>query len=578
MARMPAVQYGEGGAAPSGWTDLQHVYRTRLEYTTNHPGQLEVECGATGGAPPALLSCIRLLSYDVPGAGGRASIFTGRIDEVRPIHTTNVGHIWQIRARDYLAALADNTVGHPMESSSAAPMPQDTWGRRVPNWRLGCLDGQDPGGNCGRPRYAIVVALARSPRHAFTGHNSIGIDTGSDYITPDYLHTPTKSILQVIQELCDAGTWTEPIWPGRLRHGWDFGAGPVSPSYFHVFARGRDWWDQSIDWTWQEHGANRVTITDYKVFDHGYDVYTRAYSMGTGDVSGLEGNPTIASESYGMITPGVNDPYSLSYDKENKWNPAVGQFRIQRDTSEVRIGETDRDALTQGAQAKLEADGDDLYYKGRKMQITTIGIPLSTYGEPPFPGKKIWVRGIPGIAAQAFVISRWTYNAPDGHSVLDLGLPVYEAGLKMAEVQKLAHQGISGQHWVGPWWSTVGPEIAGGSDYGFYHNLGVMPRNVYVQIAKIVTHRSYYNCDQKGKEISAKCLYEPSISRGEMMHREEDGRWVGYSIMDAHKDYVKIRWAHFMGYSAGEAAGAGDPARGWLEMGWDTAFRIVVEA
>ena len=573
MARMLKVQYGEGGAYPPSWTDLPHTYRVQLDYYSNHPSQLEVECGSSGGTPPALLSCIRVLDPDY----GNDPLFSGRIDEVKPIHTTNVGHIWQLRARDFLAALADNTVGHPMPNGGF--MPIDAWSRRVPNWReavpginsTGCRDGQDPGGQCGVPRYYVVYALAMSPRHAFTGFYYLGeeVNYAGDYIAPDYLHTPTKSILQVIQELCNGASWLK--IPYRVRSGWDFRQSMGTMQRFVVFPRGRLWWDESIRWAWKEHGANRVTITDYQVFDHAYDVYTRAYAMGTGEASGLEGNPTL--HSYGIVDP---DTDSESAARETTWAPTYGRFRVQRDASEVRVGETDKDALTKDAKAKLEGDGYDDYYRGRKMTLTTVGIPRTAFGGLPLPGYRIFVQGIPGVEAQSFVISRWSYSAPEGVTRVDLGLPLNDAGLKLSALQNVARQGISGQHWVGPWWSTL-HENVGSSDYQFYHHMGVVPRNVYVQIAKINTARPY-GCSNSGQEMDDRCPFAKTISKAAPMYREEDGRWVGYAVMRSDRDAIRIRWAHFMGYSQGEAAGSGDPSRGWLELGWDTAFRIIVEA
>jgi len=585
MSRMPLVQYGEGGAYPGAWYDLAHVYRVKVEYLSNHPSQITVECGATGGTPPALLSCIRVKDMNW---GSGAGMFSGRIDEVKPIHQTGVGHIWQIRARDYLAALADNTVGHPMNNGCAGCMPADASNTYVPNWRMGipgvntgCGSGEDPSSaynGCGRPLYAVMVALALSPRHAFAAHTPTdGIDTFSSYISPDYLHAPTKTILQTIQELADTGTWTDNS--RRRRMGWDFRQGLwESPARFVVFPRGRNAWalNQNIVWAWKEHGANRVTITDYQVFDHSYDVYTRAYAMGTGDVSGLESTANV--ELFGQITPGdANDTYHESYNKENYWNPSEGYFRVQRDASEVRIGETTKANLTRVAQAKLQADGAAFGYTGRKMTLTTVGYPRDAYGDPPLPGYLIYVQGIPGISAQFFVVNRLTYQAPEGITTVDLGLPLNEYGLKLAALQAVARQGISGQHYVSPWWNTLSEQV-GSSDYGFYHHLGVMPRNVYVQIAKINNAASCGGCHNHGYEVNSECLFKNTISTAPTMYREEDGRWVGYGVMDAHKDYIKLRWAHFMGYSASEAWNTGDQTRGWLELGWDTAFRIIVEA
>lgn len=591
MARMLKVQFGDGGAYPGTWYDLSHVYRVRTDFYANHPSQLSVECGATGFAPPDLLSCIRVIDTEYYPSTGGMVIFAGRIDEVKPVHMTGVGHIWQIRARDMLAALADNTVGHPMNRGNE-PLPIDSTGRFVPNWRMGikdlqgntintgCGNSQDASSSptgCGQPLYKVIVALALSPRHAFVGHSAQpGFDQTGQYISPDYLHTPTKTILQIVQELCATGIWMDNSRMVRL--GWDFRQSMGNlPAYFVVFPRGRNAWamNENIVWAWKEHGANRVTITDYQVFDHAYDVYTRAYAMGTGDVSGLEGSANV--ELFGQITPNdKNDIYHESSNKENLWQPSAGNFRVQRDASEVRVGETTKENLTLVARAKLTADGSIFSYNGRKMTLTTVGIPRDQWGIPPLPGYLIYVQGIPGIAAQHFVVNRWTYSAPEGTSTVELGLPMNAYGLKLAALQAVARQSISGQHFISPWWSTL-HERVGSSDYGFYHHLGVMPRNVYVQIAKINTARPY-NCHNDGYEVSSECLFKNTVTTAPTMYREEDGRWVGYGVLDAHKDYIKIRWAHFMGYSEGEAIGSRNTARGWLELGWDTAFRIIVAA
>lgn len=551
------VWLGDGGNNPTWDTQLAFVSKIRIESSaTLHSSELIVECGRYGSTPIEW-QCIRVYDPDIG-----STLFFGRIDNVRPIYSESRGMMWRIHARDFMQTLTDNLVAHKQY--------HPWWGSYLPNWRVGCVEGQEPGtGECGMLRGWIVRDLAIGVRNGFTSmHDGGGTYSSGEYISPNYLDCAGMSIYEAVLDLAEGHPhyWDHPSWGV----GYDFRQGfSEQPPRFDYFQKSSIMWDSNKLFQWHPYGTppNYIPVLSYDAEKEGYAIYSRAIAHGHGNFI-PHGQDYIAGLGWrhwgGMADPVYGDIRLAGMD--SIWNPPTS-YNIQREAFAHDESIQDSKSLQTLCLSKLRSDS---IYKGTTAATFAVGgIPLNSSQRPPLPGDRIWV-SIPGISTQGYTVDKWVYEEPPGISYFTIGRrPQSDVSAQVIAERRARHQDDAAVEacWTSWWWATE----PGDHFYYFTHNLGVVPSTVRVHIAE------HSGANTHWPELSLSDVDNATVTEAPTMHADPvSGQWVGYQISEITRDRIGIYFANWLGYSDGKASSEGNPD-GWCQLGNQTAFSISLE-
>jgi len=525
---------------------------------TQHSSELIVECGRYG-LPPSVWSCIK-----VRDPVTTAALFFGRIDDVRPIYSASRGEMWRIHARDFMHTLADNLVAHKLY--------HPWWGTFLPNWRMDCVEGQEPGeGNCGTMRGWIVRDLAMSVKNGFEGLEAgSGYFGSGDYISPNYLDCAGMTIFEAILELAEGHP--QGSWEQDQKVGYDFRqAFSRQPPIFEYFQKGSSDWDDSRTFKWQPPDTRYayIPVISFDAEKEGRSIYSRAIAHGHGDMfpHGREYVPGLGWRDWG----GSANPYYSDIrvaGMDDTWNPPTS-LRVQREAYCHDASIQDSNELWKMCESRLRSKD---YYKGdMAATIAVAGIPLNgaSIPRPPLPGDKIWV-DVPSITHQKYVVDKWVYEEPPGLSYFTLGRrPQSDVVAQIITERRARRQDDAAVKacWTS-WWRASEP---GMHYYWLDHSLGVAPRTVRVSIAQ------HTGLNEFTTDLALSDVVTKTISEATTLHADpESGHWVGYQIAEKTRDRIGIFFADWMGFSRGKATDENDSA-GWCQLGNQTAFNITME-
>lgn len=555
--RPKEVWLGDGGNNPGWHTKLPFVSKIRVESSQSlHSSELIVECGRYG-TTPIEWQCIKVRDPDTT-----AALFFGRIDNVRPIYSPTRGMMWRIHARDFMHTLTDNLIAHKQY--------HPWWGSYLPNWRIGCVEGQEPGeGPCGMLRGWIVRDLAIGVRNGFTWMDDGGGQYSSgEYISPNYLDCAGMSIFEAVLGLAEGHPhyWDHPSWGV----GYDFRqAFSHQPPRFDYFQKGSVLWDASKVFMWMPPDTNPawIHVLSYDAEKEGYSIYSRAIAHGHGDFF-PHGQEYVAGLGYrhwgGMADPLYSDIRLAGMD--TIWNPPTS-YRIQREAFAHNESIQDSKELQTLCESKLRSK--DVYKGTTAATFVVAGIPINSSLRPPLPGDRIWVN-IPGITYQSYVVDKWVYEEPPGISYFTIGRrPQSDVASQIIAERHARHQDDAAVKacWTSFWWATE----PGKHFYYFTHNLGVVPRTVRINIGV------HSGANTHWPQLSLGDIDTSTITEVPTMHADPvSGHWVGCQISELTRDRIGVYFADWMGYSDGKASSSGS-SDGWCQMGNQTAFTITME-
>lgn len=556
------VWIDSGGNNPGWGMRLPFVSKIRMESSaTLHSSELIVECGRYGTAPTEW-SCIK-----VRDPVTTAAMFFGRIDDIRPIYSASRGALWRIHARDYMHTLTDNLVSHRLYHA--------WWGAVLPNWRIGCVDGQFPGATpeCGTNRGWIVRDLALAVKQGFVDFQAgSGYYGSGDIITPNYLDCPGMTIFEAILELAEGHPhqWDRP----DLGVGYDFRQEySRQPPIFNYFKKGSSLWDQSKVFMWQPPDASSgwIHVLSFDAEKEGRSIYSRALAYGHGEMfaHGKAYIPGWGWRHWG----GVADPYYSDIrlaGMDNIWNPPTS-YRVQREAFCHDESIQDSEELWKMCESRLRSKD---YYKGSvAATIAVAGIPLNNEAipRPPLPGDRIWVN-IPGITYQSYIVDKWVYEEPPGISYFTIGRrPQSDVSSQIISERRARHQDDAAVNacWTSHWWATE----TGKKFHYFTHNLGVVPRTVNVSIAVHSGANTHF------PQLSLHDVDVKTVTEAPKLHADPvSGQWVGWQVVELTADRIGLFLADWLGYSTGKASERDgyEPTSsdGWIQRGNQGAFSI----
>jgi len=566
------VWTADGGNNPSWGYRVPFVSKIRMESSASlHSSELTVECGRYGSG------LIVWQSIMVRDPDTLALLFFGRIDDIRPISSGTHGKMWRLHARDFMSTLTDNMVCHTLYFNGPGPAPP--W--FVPNWRLGCGEGQSAGqGNCGKSRLSVVQNLAMGVRQGFTSTTSgLGFQASGDIITPNYLESSGVKIYNVIQELAEGHPYV--VGAPVLGVGYDFRqAFNRQPPVFQYFKKGTINWDGTKIFMWEPPDGSHsyIPIVSYDAEREGFDVFSRAIAAGHGDLYPSE-RQYIAGVGWrewgGTAAPGYAD--QVSAGMADNWNPPEWggkTYRVQREVYVHDESAQDSDALAAICLAKLRTEDA---YGGTALKgivastFAVAGVPINNQNSPPLPGDAIRV-SMPDLPIQSYIVDKWVYEEPPGVSYFTIGRrPVSDPTYQLLTERKERQRNVAAakRGWTSPWWSTESTR----NHYWIDHNLGVVPRTVGITFAR------YSGANESfGNPVASSRILQKTIAIAVPIYADPNkGAWAGYEIIENTKDRIGIIFADWLGYSRLAASG-NLTSDGWCHLGQNTAFRVSLEA
>lgn len=551
-------------------------------------GVLELKWNRAGNSYPSSLQAVVAVDESVDGVSGLkrfypflhaklefveyedglgdAVAFIGRIDEAEQREDDRYGRVWDIKARDYLAVMADNFIDRG--PSNYVPNYVGTFKKR----RKDIIED-------------LALKIVTNPASEIILLVDKSVAPNSKEIEQNYDNQSNIRILDAIRQLAQSDPWDTGIggetdgkaiadagFPFGTGFGAEFqilietGAGATSGRDTEYYIRGSVatgatyvYGDPAVSLQ----GAD-LHIAAYSFDREGTDIFSRVRTAGKGEATNRQGYAGAGGGSGVVVT-----------DMESSWDPENGKFNVRRESptrfegdvgdwfSEALPGETDKirsRALKDRSFGQLLAGGAGLnttrgVSRGR---ITVPGVPaIDSQPNHLTPGNLLRVI-IPQMglnddggsestpqSINNFIIDNWVYTYPEHVTTIELSRRSYVdlsdalvRGKTGSEDSAAGHNSFYDSYWR---------LVDGTGTIMLQHNLGVRPSKVSVQAAidsGITTFAS-------GNPATRIPMHNTETDVPATAFEASQGQNHGYAIIENNANQITIKVSRWLAHSEG---------------------------